>query len=334
MVPWPQQPPGFGGEAADPPFDGPLGYIGSPCAQDDDCGPEGGVCLTDGFPNGMCSLPCEGMCPDSEGFATTFCIDTDELPVAGATLGSGACGSRCDYGLFPETGCRPNYGCAVTTRGSEPDKQAFSCLPNVVSAPTDCMLDLAERGVAFEPAVVRDDHPEGRPDLTCHIDEPVVILGEVHGVALLNYAGDPTPRVLAACNMAHSLTDTIDDVAAFGVSSVRHYGTYNCRVISGTDTLSRHGYGDAIDLFGFEFADGSLYSLEADWQHDTDVPDTAGAQFLYDAVHRWYASAYWNVLLTPNFNEAHDDHFHVDLTPGSDYLSFAEDGVRVNPNGD
>jgi hypothetical protein len=28
----------------------------------------------------------------------------------------------------------------------------------------------------------------------------------------------------------------------------------------------------------------------------------------------------WNIVLTPNYNADHRNHFHVDLTPGSDFI--------------
>jgi len=54
-------------------------FIGSPCQVDADCTYEGGVCLTEGFPMGSCSLPCDRLCPDLDGFPTTFCAQTSVL---------------------------------------------------------------------------------------------------------------------------------------------------------------------------------------------------------------------------------------------------------------
>lgn len=90
-------------------------------------------------------------------------------------------------------------------------------------------------------------------------------------------------------------------------------------MIAGTDELSRHAYGDAIDLFGFGFSDGAFWSLVDDWEHDTTAFSTPAAQWLWDASHRWHDEHIWNIILTPNYNAAHDNHFHVDLTPGSDF---------------
>jgi len=310
--------------------DGPGGFIGSACETDSDCDYDGGVCLTEGYPRGMCSKACDQYCPDSDGHPTTFCVSTNELPSEADALGIGACVSRCDLGIFPSAGCRTDYGCTVESRVNEPSTQTFACMPGETTDLSDCALDLAERGVAFEPTLRSPDHPDGHPELTCTIEDPVWVHSPVQGVELLYYNGDPTERVLASCEMAHALTNTVEDVAKYGATALYHIGTYNCRTISGTSTLSRHSFGDAIDIYGFGFDDGSVYTLIDDWEHDTTTPTTDAARFLYDASYRWYDAWFWNIILTPNYNAGHDNHFHVDLTPESHYIGLT-DGRYIGP---
>ncbi len=305
----------------DPPIEeGPTGFIGAPCKADTDCTYEGGVCLTDGFPRGSCSLACDRFCPDRAGSPTTFCVATSELPSAGDLSSVGACVSRCDFGEFPEAGCRPDYGCVETGRVNEPAIEVPVCLPGATPDLGDCLQDLAAAGVDFEPTTIADQVPDGYPNLRCHVEMPVIIHPPIHGIDLKYYDASPTPNIRAACNMALALSKSIDDVAARGVVAVRHIGTYNCRVIAGTDRLSRHAYGDAIDVYGFELADGSLYTLVDHWEHDTTSPVTPAGMFLYDTAHRWHDQRLWTIILTPNYNAAHDNHIHVDLTPGSDFI--------------
>jgi hypothetical protein len=311
------------------PGEGPLGFIGSPCTSDVDCDFDDGVCLLDGdgFPGGTCSQGCDLYCPDRDGHPTTFCVEEVALPPPAAALGDGACLSRCDLGLFPDSGCRPGYGCRVEARANEPGTQMYVCLPGEDSDLSSCHRELAARGVFFEPTVRADSSPSTHPDLTCHIEEPVWVQSPILGTELLYYDGNPTDRVLASCDMAHSLADTILDVQPLGVTALLHIGTYNCRVIANVTPprLSRHGYGDAIDIYGFDFADGTSYTLEDHWEggpyDDPPItPVTPGGMFLSGAAQRWHDEQYWSIILTPNFNLAHDNHFHVDLTPGSDFL--------------
>jgi hypothetical protein len=292
-----------------------VGFIGSPCTRSEDCTYDGGVCLT-ALPGGMCTQRCDRFCPDHEGYPITFCIAGPELD---ATLDPGGCVSRCDFGAFPERGCREGYGCVPRARVND-DVVQSTCIAGAEPDPDDCKERLAALGVDFDPSNRADAHPSGRPELTCHVEDPVVLHPPIHGVDFAYYDGTPTPNVTAACNMALALVDTVDDVAARGVTKILHYGTYNCRVISGTSRLSRHAYGDAIDLYGFEFSDGRRYTVQGDFEDGDETPETMPGIFLYEAVHRWHDEMLWSIILTPNYNDDHDDHFHVDLTPGSDFL--------------
>lgn len=305
---------------------GPRGWIGSACESNSECDYDGGVCLTDDYPNGMCSLDCDLYCPDEDGYPVTFC--TDEID-----LGSGGgCVSRCDYGLFPEDGCRPGYGCVLSQRANEPSTEKYVCLPNRESqVGSDCLDELTKRGIAFTPTTHTVEHPDGHPNLDCTIEDPVYLKSPVHGVRLAYYTGSETSSVLMSCEGALAVSDTIQDVKPEGVVGLQHIGTYNCRTISGTSTLSRHAYGDAIDIYGFEFENGKVWTLIDDWEHNTSNPSTAAGSFLYDAAYRWHDDRIWTIILTPNYNSAHDNHFHVDRTPNADYIG-ATDGFYIGPN--
>jgi hypothetical protein len=310
------------------PYSGPLGFIGSPCSEDEDCGYEGGLCLTEDFPDGMCSASCDQYCPDLDGHPVTFCVDGAGLGAPG--LEGGYCVSRCDFEYFSASGCRDAYGCQIEARLGEPWTETFTCLPGDETDLSACHFELADRGIAFEPTIRQPDHPEGHPELECSIADPVWILSPVFGVELKYYDGSLTPRTLAACELAHAVGDTIEDVVDQGVNSMLHVGTYNCRTIGGTSEISRHGYADAIDIYGFEFDDGRVWTLVDHWEHDTASPATDAGQFLYEAAYRWYEDYIWNIILTPNYNVAHDNHFHVDLSPGSHFVGVT-DGRFIGP---
>jgi hypothetical protein len=303
--------------------DGPTGFVGAPCDRDRDCPYEGGTCLRerDGFPRGTCSVACDQYCDDADGHPTTFCAEIGALPPAVGDLGDGACLSRCNFAIFPDTGCRPDYGCVETARANA-DDATYVCLPNERTTLPACLDDLVARGVPFEPTVLADAHPADDPSLTCHVEDPVRMFSGYAGVDLAYADGEDPESVVGACSLAHALADTLEDVAAEGVVRVRHLGTYNCRTIAGSTSLSRHGYGDAIDISGFDFEDGARWTLYDDWEHDATAFDTEAGEWLYDTAHRWHDDALWTIILTPDYNAAHDDHFHVDLTPGSDYIGF------------
>lgn len=304
-----------------------LGYIGSPCGSDADCPYAGGVCLLDaqGFPSGTCSAPCDQYCEDAVGYPTTFCAAIAELPADVDFLGDGGCLSRCDFGAYPYVGCRDGYGCVPTERANEPEAVVGVCRPNVESELSDCQADLAARGVPFTPTWLADDHPTDVPSLTCHIEEPIVFASGYRGVDLA-YSTDPPGTVLGACSFGQALADSIEGLADQGVLVAHHLGTYNCRTIAGTTELSRHAYGDAIDWASFELDSGDTWTVEFDWEVGDASPESPGGIWLYDTAHGWHDDLVWTIVLTPDYNAAHYNHFHTDLTPGSDFLGFTGPG--------
>ena len=302
---------------------GPLGWIGSPCESSADCDFDGAVCLTEDFPGGVCTQVCDLYCPDRAGHPVTFCVDTLDLP-ASAELGDGDCMSRCDFSHFPDSGCRPGWSCQIASRANEPNTDMFVCLPGDDTDLSSCHFELAERGVGFEPTIREPDTPDTHPWLDCIIEDPVYLKSPVLGLHFATSDGTPDDEVLVSCETARALADTAVDVLPFDAVTLLHMGTYNCRVISGTDTLSEHAFANAIDIYGFEMATGDYYTLVADWEHNTSQPSGQAAQWLYEAAHRWDDEDIWNIILTPNYNAAHDNHFHVDKTPGADYLGVAD----------
>lgn len=304
---------------------GPTGFIGSPCTSDADCPYDGGVCLTssDGYPGGTCSMDCASTCPDETGYPTTSCIDEGELP-AGVPGEDGSCLSRCDFGVYPYDGCREGYGCVQVGRADADLLDVYACVPGETSDFGACREALAARGAPFEPQIRDVEHPDEDESLDCIIDEPVQLGPTVAGVDMRYYYDDEADRVLVSCATATAILDSLEDVGPLGVIELEHVGTYSCRTISGSSSLSQHGLANAIDIYGFTFEDGTYWTVYDDWEDGDDTPESAGGQFLYDAVHRWYDDWIWNIILTPEYNEAHDNHFHVDMTEDSHYLGFTD----------
>ena len=88
---------------------------------------------------------------------------------------------------------------------------------------------------------------------------------------------------------------------------IRHAGTYSCRRLYGRaeGRFSEHAGANAIDIAGFRLADGTEVSVLRDW------PD-AGAKGAFLRDVRDGACRLFATTLTPDYNEAHADHFHLD----------------------
>ena len=100
-----------------------------------------------------------------------------------------------------------------------------------------------------------------------------------------------------------------------GLKSVHHAGTYSCRRQrgNGSGAWSEHAFANAWDIMGFQLDDGRVISVLKDWDSGVSDESKARARFLRKA--RGSACRVFRVVLSPDFNEAHKDHFHLDQGP-------------------
>jgi hypothetical protein len=90
------------------------------------------------------------------------------------------------------------------------------------------------------------------------------------------------------------------------VARISHFGSYSCRAMRGSSRLSEHATANAFDISGFELANGRNISLKRDW-----TAGGAPARFLREV--RRGACRLFNMVLSPDYNADHADHFHVDM---------------------
>ena len=92
------------------------------------------------------------------------------------------------------------------------------------------------------------------------------------------------------------------------VERIDHFGSYSCRNVYGREDArrSQHATANALDVAAFRLANGETISVLNDWKDDT--PE---GRFLHDA--RDTACKFFNAVLSPDYNAAHANHFHLDL---------------------
>lgn len=97
-----------------------------------------------------------------------------------------------------------------------------------------------------------------------------------------------------------------------GLSEIYHAGTYSCRRQrgNGSGAWSEHAFANAFDVTGFALSDGRVISVLKDWNGDKDR-----RKFL--RAVRASACDIFRVTLSPDYNAAHKDHFHVDMGPST-----------------
>lgn len=112
--------------------------------------------------------------------------------------------------------------------------------------------------------------------------------------------------------LEHDLQQVAQEHFGQRVAAVQSFGTFSCRNIIGNPLWkgwrSQHASANAVDIGGFTLADGRRISVRGHW-HGNGVE----ARFLRAAHGR--ACRYFRVVLGPDFNAAHQDHFHFDRGP-------------------
>jgi hypothetical protein len=166
------------------------------------------------------------------------------------------------------------------------------------AAPGRCRAVLAEGAVAFEEVAPRR---EGR----CTVRDAVELGSGVTALA----PGKPDMTCQAALAYAfwtrHEVQPAAREQLGSPVARIDHYGTYACRNVRGRSMLSQHAFANALDVAAFRLADGRRISVARDFNRD----DGRG-RFLRqarDGACRWF-----KVVLSPDYNAAHQDHLHLD----------------------
>lgn len=97
------------------------------------------------------------------------------------------------------------------------------------------------------------------------------------------------------------------DLLQSPIARVEHLGAYSCRRVGGGDSgrWSQHATGNAIDIAAFVLEDGRRIAVLGDWRDET--PE---ARFLHRV--RDGACQIFGTVLSPDYNEAHRDHLHLD----------------------
>ncbi|GAB3454879.1 extensin-like domain-containing protein [Insolitispirillum peregrinum] len=187
--------------------------------------------------------------------------------------------------------------------GSPPPAQRSTQVPasTYLTGPA-CIIDLSYRGVAFNRL------PDTAQSGACGVST-AISLTEVP------FALDKP--VTVDCSLARQVSLWEENVVRPAVrqhfqqdlKKIFHYGGYNCRGrTSNRSRLSEHAFGKAIDIAGFELANGTRISVEKDWS----AGGSKGA-FLRDVARG--ACGMFSVVLTPNSDKDHENHLHLDIGP-------------------
>lgn len=110
--------------------------------------------------------------------------------------------------------------------------------------------------------------------------------------------------------LSHGLQPAARSLLSSEIASIEHLGAYSCRRIGAGETgrWSEHATGNAIDIAAFVLTDGRRVSVLQDW-------NDAGNEATFLRRARDEACRTFGTVLSPDYNTAHRDHFHLDQAP-------------------
>lgn len=131
----------------------------------------------------------------------------------------------------------------------------------------------------------------------------------VDGLPLSPATPPTTCAVAAAFEMwlRRSVEPAAETILESPIARIEHYGAFSCRRMYDRDDApwSEHATGNAIDIAGFVLEDGRRVTVLGDWDGEGDE-----ARFL--RAVRDGACKPFGTVLSPDYNAAHRDHFHLD----------------------
>ncbi|UII72735.1 extensin family protein [Pseudomonas sp. HN11] len=160
----------------------------------------------------------------------------------------------------------------------------------------------------LETSGLRVSHQADTPaDAPCPLRNTLRVQGAAVGLSSSFLASCPL-AVAFALFERHSLQPAARAVFGQAVTRVDHLGSFACRNVynRAEGRLSQHASANALDVAGFRLADGRSISVLKDWPGEGDK-----ARFLRQV--RDSACDDFNVVLSPDYNAAHRNHFHLDM---------------------
>jgi hypothetical protein len=172
-------------------------------------------------------------------------------------------------------------------------------LKNLDIDPQVCLRSIKQTGIATALS------PDNLRSSSCYLEDTLML--ERMSVARIR------PEQ-TRCNIAarlylwerHVVQPAAQKYFGQSVKEITHFGSYSCRTIARSNSMSEHSTANAFDISGLRLANGKLISVLSGWNAgDRD------AEFLHEV--RSGLCDYFNLTLSPDYNVDHKDHFHVDM---------------------
>ncbi len=164
--------------------------------------------------------------------------------------------------------------------------------------------------------LVRLSIPFKRAPKTRGVDTPVIVTGPIRGMKLTPMWGKRP--ALMDCIFALTFYRMAPVVLRSGVDELRYSSVYSYRNVATTNVLSRHSYGLAIDVFEVRGPGNARANVKKDWVKAMGRPGrcigpvrSRKARLLRGLVCNLEKSRIMSLIMTPDTDYAHRDHFHM-----------------------
>ena len=109
----------------------------------------------------------------------------------------------------------------------------------------------------------------------------------------------------------HAVTPAARQVFDEDIARVETFGTYSCRNVNGGNAvtagrLSQHAFANAVDVSAFVLTDGRRITVLEGWSGSER--DQRFLRLIHQSACRRFST-----VLSPSYNAAHANHFHLDM---------------------
>lgn len=158
----------------------------------------------------------------------------------------------------------------------------------------------------------RAERPRGARQ-RCTVDDPVIFGGQVGSV---RYDHE---EMLMACPLARAMVEMSWILEARDIVEVEVGRPYSCRTIRRRRILSQHAHGLALDVEAMTDSEGRRYVFLDHWERRVEEPVTEEGRFLREFLDAVIEAEIFNIILSPEYDRAHERFLHLDLSPGQSF---------------
>lgn len=196
--------------------------------------------------------------------------------------------------------------CSLLPGSGKSDAPRSTQAANFPSSPgaQQCLAKLGQTGSRFNPLPDRTFGPGCTNFNTVQLSE---LRGDRAGFALANLGPVTCPTANAFAGWARFGVDrAARQILGSPLRRIETMGSYACRNVAGSSRRSAHSRAEAIDVAAFVLSDGRRISVAGDWNGGS----SREREFL--RVVQKSACKRFGTVLSPEYNAAHRDHFHLE----------------------